>query len=149
MSRCARPIGSRPLPLCSEGAGYRAGLSHDRRCLHRRQCIFEVLSSFCLPLVKCFEGTKPGQVAKSRPCRNCPIGDEKISTARAVTGPTPGMVCNRRGMSASVGIAAIRPFNALIRLLRCATWSKSIRQVSKANSGSPFHDFDHRGEARQ
>jgi hypothetical protein len=63
--------------------------------------IFEVFPSLCLPPLECCRGTNPSQAAKSRPRRNWSIGGAKVSTASAVIGPTPGMVCNWRGMAAA------------------------------------------------
>ena len=96
---------------------------------------FEVFPSLCLPPVECCLGTRPSQAAKSRPRRNCSIGGAKVSTASAVIGPTPGIVCSWRGISASFDSAAIRAFRALIRSVRWAICSRSIRQMSRASSG--------------
>lgn len=72
--------------------------------------IFDVAPSRCLPPVECCRGTRPSHAAKSRDRRKMVMGGAKVSIAIAVIGPTPGMVCSLRVLSASVGggIHAIR-----------------------------------------
>ena len=61
--------------------------------------IFEMLPRTCLPPVECCRGTSPTHAAKSRPRLKTSIGGAKVSIARAVIGPTPGIVCRRRVVS--------------------------------------------------
>jgi len=67
----------------------------------------EMRPSRSLPPDENCRGTRPSQAAKSRPHRKFPIGGAKASTASAVNGPTPGMVCKRRAASAAAAIALI------------------------------------------
>src|SRR5215211_1882623 len=61
--------------------------------------IFEIFPRTCLPPVDCCRGTSPSQAAKSRPRLKTSIGGAKVSIARAVIGPTPGIVFRRRVVS--------------------------------------------------
>src|SRR3954470_19716571 len=61
--------------------------------------IFEIFPRTCLPPVECCRGTSPSQAAKSRPRLKTSIGGAKVSIARVVIGPTPGIVCRRRVVS--------------------------------------------------
>ena len=63
------------------------------------------------------------------------VGGAKVSTASAVIGPTPGIVCSWRGISASFDKAAILAFSASIRPVSWLIWSRSIWQISRARSG--------------
>ena len=63
--------------------------------LRSRWPIFDILPSLGLPPVVCCRGTRPSQAEKSRPRRKLSIGGAKAWMARAVIGPTPGIVISR------------------------------------------------------
>ena len=82
-----------------------------------------------------WRGTRPSQAAKSRPLLKCSIGGAKASTARAVSGPTPGIVCNRRAVSLLVDTARILVFLSAIRAVRLSIWPNRSRHSSRTRSG--------------
>ena len=74
----------------------------NRRRMSRWPIIFEILPRSGLPPVEWRRGTSPSQAAKSRPRGKTAIGGANVSTAIAVIGPTPGMVCRRRTVASRV-----------------------------------------------
>lgn len=52
-----------------------------------------------LPPEECWRGTRPSRAAKSRPQRKCAMLGANASTASAISGPMPGIVCCRRTVS--------------------------------------------------
>ena len=54
---------------------------------------FETRPSRCFPPEECCLGTSPSQAAKSLPQEKLSMAGAKASIARAVSGPTPGIVC--------------------------------------------------------
>jgi hypothetical protein len=86
----------------------------------------EVRPSRSLPPEENWRGTRPSQAAKSRPHRKLSIGGAKASTARAVKGLTPGMVCRCRVVSASAASALIFPVRASMRTV----FSALFQQIS-------------------
>ena len=99
--------------------------------------IFDVFPSLCFPPEECCRGTNPSHAAKSRPRRNCSIGGAKVSIASAVIGPTPGMVCNCRGMAVALDAAASFAETAVRRDVNSSICSRTMRQMSRARSGRP------------
>ncbi len=67
----------------------------------------EMRPSLSLPPDKNWRGTSPSQAAKSRPHWEFFTGGVKASTAKTVNGPTPGIACKRRAVSASAASAFI------------------------------------------
>lgn len=70
--------------------------------------IFDTRPRRSLPPVEFCRGTSPSQAAKSRPDRNCSNGGAKLRMARAVTGPTPGMVRRRATYGVCAATSLIR-----------------------------------------
>ena len=83
---------------------------------------FEMRPRRSFPPDECCRGTKPNHAAKSRPRRKLSIGGAKASTANALTGPTPGIVCNRRAVSVCVAKA---PICLVLASIRCVFYSAS------------------------
>src|SRR3546814_3853711 len=82
-----------------------------------------------------YRGTRPRQGEQSRPHLKRSIGGAKASTARAVNGPTPGMVCKRRAVSASAASALIFAVRALMRPVFSAICSSKSLHSSRIKSG--------------
>lgn len=68
---------------------------------------FDMRPSRSFPPDECCRGTRPNQAAKSRPRRKLSMGGANASTANALIGPTPGIVCKRRAVSVSDASAPI------------------------------------------
>ena len=84
--------------FCPYGLPSHTSLSGFRPILRPSQFkrdIAPIISSLRISLCPALE-TRPSQAAKSRPQRKLSIGGAKASIARAVCGPTPGIVCSRR-----------------------------------------------------
>jgi hypothetical protein len=60
---------------------------------------FDTRPSRSFPPDECWGGTSPSHAEKSRPRRKVAMSGAKDSTASAVSGPTPGIVCKRRAAS--------------------------------------------------
>jgi hypothetical protein len=91
-------------------------------------------------------GARPSQAAKSRPRRNCSISGAKASTASAVIGPTPGIVCRRRAVSVSLASALIRLVRASMRAVFSAICASRSRHSSQTSAGRSL--WGHRGSPR-
>lgn len=111
---------------------------------------FETRPSRSFPPVECWRGTSPSQAAKSRPLRKVDISGAKASIASAVSGPTPGIVCNRRDVSARAAssfavfvLASIRPVFSPI-CARRSELADPLREdvaVLVENAAQRVHEF--------
>ena len=93
-----------------------------------------------LPPEECSRGTNPNHAAKSRPVVNCAMSGPNASTATAVSGPTPGMVCRRRARSdwaASAESFAVRSVMRLVFSAICASRSWHSSLISKGSVVAP------------
>ena len=100
---------------------------------------FETRPSRIFPPDECCRGTRPSQAAKSRPHLKLPIGGAKASIASAVTGPTPGIVCNCRVRSAFFDRTLTFFVLDSIRAVFSAICKMRSRHSSRASSGSPSY----------
>ena len=107
-----------------------------RRRRMSRCPIFEILPSLCLPPVDFCKGASPSQAEKSRPRLKISIGGAKVSIARAAIGPSPGIVCKRRDVSASLDSASIVFFSVSSRSVIPAIRFKRSLQISCTRSGN-------------
>lgn len=93
----------------------------------------ETRPSRSLPPEEFWRGTRPSHAAKPRPQRKLPIGGANASTARAVSGPIPGMVCSRRAasvMAVSSWILRVLAWIRAVCLAICASRSLIFPRIS-------------------
>ena len=98
-------------------------------------------TSRSLPPDECWRGTSPSHAEKSRPRRKFAMSGAKASTASAVSGPTPGIVCKRRAVS----LLSARFFAIFVRA-RCEL---SSRQSAPSDPGTRHGRSRARRQARR
>lgn len=96
---------------------------------------FDIRPSRSFPPDECCRGTRPNQAAKSRPRRKLSMGGANASTANALIGPMPGIVCKRRAVSVRDARAPICFVFTSIRCVFSAICSRRSRHSSRTSSG--------------
>ena len=96
---------------------------------------FDIRPSRSFPPAECRRRTRPSQAAKSRPRRKLSMGGANASTAIALIGPMPGIVCKRRAVSVSDARAQICFVFLSIRCVFSAIYGRRSRHSSRTSSG--------------